>query len=229
VLVDVPNRKGDPIHVDTDEYPRPGTTVEKLAALKPAFKKGGTVTAGNASGINDGAAALVVTADTKARQLGIPPLARILSYAVTGVDPKVMGVGPISAVRKALERAELKASDVDLFELNETFAAQALVVTRELGLPSAKVNVNGGAIALGHPIGASGARVLTTLLYALKAPEASIRRRGPVHRRRHGHRGSHRSHVRSIVGVDACRRSAHHSPRSTIFCSPSSSYVTWPS
>jgi acetyl-CoA C-acetyltransferase len=169
VPVDVPNRKGDPIHVDTDEYPRPGTTVEKLAALKPAFRKDGTVTAGNASGINDGAAALVVTAEAKARELGVPPLARVLSYAVTGVDPKVMGIGPIPAVRKALERAELKASDIDLFELNEAFAAQALVVTRELGLNPAKVNVNGGAIALGHPIGASGARVLTTLLYALKA------------------------------------------------------------
>ena len=169
VPVDIPNRKGDSTHVDTDEYPRPGTTVEKLAALKPAFAKDGTVTAGNASGINDGAASLVVTAGEKARQVGTPPLARILSYACVGVDPKVMGIGPIPAVRKALERAELKASDVDLFELNEAFAAQALVVTRELGLDPAKVNVNGGAIALGHPIGASGARVLTTLLYALKA------------------------------------------------------------
>ena len=174
VPVDVPNRKGDPIRVDTDEYPRPGTTVEKLATLKPAFKKDGTVTAANASSINDGAAALVVTADAKARQLGAPPLARILSYAVTGVDPKVMGIGPIPAVRKALERAGLKASDIDLFELNEAFAAQALVVTRELGLQPAKVNVNGGAIALGHPIGASGARVLTTLLYALKARKLRV-------------------------------------------------------
>jgi acetyl-CoA C-acetyltransferase len=169
VAVEIPSKKGDPTRVDIDEYPRPGTTVEKLAALKPAFKKDGTVTAGNASGINDGAAALVVASEAKARQLGTAPLARIVSYAVTGVDPKVMGVGPISAVRKALERADLKIEDVDLFELNEAFAAQSLAVVRGLGIDPARVNIHGGAIALGHPIGASGARVLTTLLYALKA------------------------------------------------------------
>jgi acetyl-CoA C-acetyltransferase len=169
VAVPVPQRKGDPLLVTVDEYPRAGTTVEKLAALKPAFKRDGTVTAGNASGINDGAAATVIATGDKARKLGTKPLARILSYVSTGVDPKIMGIGPIPAVRKVLERAGLKADDVDLYELNEAFAAQSLAVTRELGIDPAKVNVNGGAIALGHPIGASGARVLTTLAYALRA------------------------------------------------------------
>jgi acetyl-CoA C-acetyltransferase len=169
VPVAVPQRKGDPILVDTDEYPRAGTTAEKLAALKPAFKKDGSVTAGNASGINDGAAALVVTTAAKATKVGTKPLARILSYVSTGVDPKVMGIGPVSAVRRVLDRAGLKIDDIDLFELNEAFAAQSVAVSRELGLDPAKVNVNGGAIALGHPIGASGARVLTTLIYALRA------------------------------------------------------------
>ena len=169
VPVPVPQRKGDPVRVDTDEYPRAGTTAEKLGALKPAFTKDGSVTAGNASGINDGAAALVVTTGTKARAMGKQPLARILAYATTGVDPKVMGIGPVPAVRKVLDRAGLTISDIDLFELNEAFAAQSLAVARELGLDAASVNVNGGAIALGHPIGASGARVLTTLVYALRA------------------------------------------------------------
>jgi acetyl-CoA C-acetyltransferase len=169
VAVSVAQKRGEPMRVDVDEYPRPGTTVEKLAALKPAFTQDGTVTAGNASGINDGAAAVVVTTGDKARQTGRKPLARILSYVSTGVDPKIMGIGPVPAVRKVLDRAGLKSGDVDLFELNEAFAAQSLAVTRELGLDPAKVNVNGGAIALGHPIGASGARVLTTLLYALRA------------------------------------------------------------
>jgi acetyl-CoA C-acetyltransferase len=169
VPVSVPQKRGEPIRVDTDEYPRPGTTADKLAALKPAFRKDGTVTAGNASGINDGAAAVVVTTGDRARQTGRKPLARILSYVSTGVDPKIMGMGPVPAVRKVLDRAGLKSDDVDLFELNEAFAAQSLAVTRELGLDAAKVNVNGGAIALGHPIGASGARVLTTLIYALRA------------------------------------------------------------
>jgi acetyl-CoA C-acetyltransferase len=169
VGVRVPQRKGDPLLVDTDEFPRPGTTAEKLAALKPAFKKDGTVTAGNASGINDGAAAMVVTTAARAKALGRQPLARILAYASTGVDPKVMGIGPIPAVRKVLERAALAIQDIDLFEVNEAFAAQSVAVARELALDPAKVNVNGGAIALGHPIGASGARVLTTLIYALRA------------------------------------------------------------
>jgi acetyl-CoA C-acetyltransferase len=169
VGVPIPQRKGDPVVVDTDEYPRAGTTVEKLGMLKPAFKPDGSVTAGNASGINDGAAALVVTTAKKAQSLGRKPLARIVSYASTGVDPRIMGIGPVPAVRKALDRAGLKIGDIDLFELNEAFAAQSVAVARELGLDSAKVNVNGGAIALGHPIGASGARVLTTLIHALRA------------------------------------------------------------
>ena len=169
VPVPVPQKKGSPVLVETDEYPRPGTTAEKLAGLKPAFKKDGSVTAGNASGINDGAAAMVVTTMKKARAIGAKPLARVLSYASTGVDPKTMGMGPVPAVRKVLERADLKMDEVDLFELNEAFAAQSIAVVRELGLDSSKVNVNGGAIALGHPIGASGARVLTTLIYALRA------------------------------------------------------------
>jgi acetyl-CoA C-acetyltransferase len=169
VPVDVPQKKGDAVRVDTDEYPRPGTTVEKLATLKPAFTKSGSVTAGNASGINDGAAALVVMNHETARQRGAVALARVLAHAITGVDPMVMGVGPISAVRKVLDRAGLQASAIDLFEFNEAFAAQSLAVVRELGVDPARVNVNGGAIALGHPIGASGARILTTLLYALKA------------------------------------------------------------
>jgi acetyl-CoA C-acetyltransferase len=169
VVVAVRQKKGEPLQVDRDEYPRPGTTVEKLAALKPAFKKDGTVTAGNSSGINDGAAALVIATRDKARSIGTAPLARVLAYASIGVDPMIMGMGPVPAVRRVLERAKLKAADIDLFELNEAFAAQAVAVTRELGLDPAKVNIHGGAVALGHPIGASGARVLTTLIYALRA------------------------------------------------------------
>jgi acetyl-CoA C-acetyltransferase len=169
VAVDVPQRKGPSLRVDRDEHPRPGTTAASLAALRPAFRKEGSVTAGNASGINDGAAALVVTTREKARRTGTAPLARILSYASTGVDPKVMGIGPVPAVRKALERASLSADRIDLYELNEAFAVQSIAVMRDLGLDPARVNVNGGAIALGHPIGASGARILTTLVYALRA------------------------------------------------------------
>ena len=169
VGVPVPQKKGAGVVVDTDEYPRAGTTAEKLSALKPAFRKGGTVTAGNASGINDGAAALVVSTGRTAQELGRKPLARILSYASAGVDPMIMGMGPVPAVRKTLERAGLKLSDIDLFELNEAFAVQSVAVARELGVDPAKINVHGGAIALGHPIGASGARVLTMLVYALRA------------------------------------------------------------
>jgi acetyl-CoA C-acetyltransferase len=169
VPVDVPQKKGESRRVDRDEYPRAGSTAATLSGLKPAFKKDGTVTAGNASGINDGAAALVITTASKAKAMGRKPLARILAYASTGVDPKIMGIGPIPAVRKVLERADLKISDIDLFELNEAFAAQSIAVVRELGVDAANVNVNGGAIALGHPIGASGARVLTTLVHALRA------------------------------------------------------------
>jgi len=169
VAVEIPQRKGDPITFDTDEYPRAGTTADKLAGLKPAFKKDGSVTAGNASGINDGAAAVVVATSERAQELGRKPLAKILSFASSGVDPAIMGMGPVPAVQKALDRATLKASQIDLFELNEAFAAQAVAVVRELGLSADKVNTRGGAISLGHPIGASGARVLTTLIYALRA------------------------------------------------------------
>jgi acetyl-CoA C-acetyltransferase len=169
VPVQIPQKKGDAIAFDTDEYPRAGSTAEKLAGLKPAFKKDGTVTAGNASGINDGAAAVVVATAERAAKLGRKPLARILSFASTGVDPAIMGMGPVPAVKRALDRAKLKASDIDLFELNEAFAVQAVAVLKELGLSGDKVNTRGGAISLGHPIGASGARVLTTLIHALRA------------------------------------------------------------
>jgi len=169
VPVAIPQKKGQPLSFDTDEYPRAGTTAEKLAALRPAFKKDGTVTAGNASGINDGAAALVVATAERAGALGRQPMARILSFATTGIDPAIMGMGPVEATRKALKRANLSAAQIDLFELNEAFASQALAVARELDLDPAKVNTRGGAIALGHPIGASGARLLTTLIYALRA------------------------------------------------------------
>jgi acetyl-CoA C-acetyltransferase len=165
VPVSVVQRKGDPVVVSADEYPRPGTTAEKLGGLAPAFARGGTVTAGNASGINDGAAALVVAAESAAPR---PPIARIVAQAIAGVEPKYMGLGPVPAVRKALDRAGVSIADVDLFELNEAFAVQALAVVRELGADSARVNVGGGAVALGHPIGASGARVLVTLLYHLR-------------------------------------------------------------
>ena len=168
VPVEIVSRKGL-VTVSRDEHPRPDTTVETLGALRPAFDKSGTVTAGNASGINDGAAALVVTDAARATELSATPLAHVLSYAVTGVEPIVMGMGPVSAVRLALSRAGLTAGDVALFELNEAFAVQAVAVARELGIDAARINVNGGAIALGHPIGASGARLLTTLIYALQS------------------------------------------------------------
>jgi len=153
--------------VDRDEHPRPETSAERLAALKPAFRPGGTVTAGNASGINDGAAALVIASEERARDLGVEPLGRFLGSAVAGVDPRVMGVGPIPAVRKLLSRAGIDVADLDLVELNEAFASQSLVVVRELGLDEEKVNVNGGAIALGHPLGMSGARLVVSLLHEL--------------------------------------------------------------
>ncbi|WP_303799394.1 acetyl-CoA C-acetyltransferase [Alicyclobacillus macrosporangiidus] len=168
VPVHVPQRKGDPLVFDTDEFPRAGTTVETLAKLRPAFKKDGTVTAGNASGINDGAAAVVVASAERAEALGIRPMARIVSYASAGLDPAVMGLGPIDATRKALEKAGLTVDDMDLIEANEAFAAQSLAVAKALGFHREKVNVNGGAIALGHPIGASGTRILVTLLHELQ-------------------------------------------------------------
>ena len=167
VPVTMKTKKGEKVF-DTDEFPKEGTTMEVLAKLRPAFKKGGTVTAGNASGLNDGAAALVIMSADKAKELGIKPMAKIVSYASAGVDPAIMGIGPIPASRKALAKAGLEVKDMDLVEANEAFAAQTVEVGRELQLDWAKTNVNGGAIALGHPIGASGARILVTLLYALK-------------------------------------------------------------
>lgn len=167
VRIEVPQRKGDPIVIDQDEFPRFGTTMESISKLKPAFKKDGTVTAGSSSGINDAAAALVVMSKEKADELGIKPLVTIKSYASAGVDPKIMGTGPIPAVRKALGKANLKVEDLDLIELNEAFAAQALLVCKDLGFDLEKTNVNGGAIALGHPIGASGARILVTLIHEM--------------------------------------------------------------
>ncbi|HGM9541547.1 TPA: acetyl-CoA C-acetyltransferase [Streptococcus pyogenes] len=163
--VTIPQHKGEPLLVDQDEYPKFGTTVDKLAKLRPAFiKDEGTVTAGNASGINDGAAAILLMSKEKAEELGLPILAKITSYASAGVDPSIMGCGPIPATKKALAKAQLTIDDIDLIEANEAFAAQALAVSRDLGFDNEKVNVNGGAIALGHPIGASGARILVTLL-----------------------------------------------------------------
>ena len=167
VPVTVKNKKGD-IIVSEDEYPKHGTTLEKLQKLKPAFKEGGTVTAGNASGINDGAAIIIVMSAEKAKELGVTPLAKIKSYASAGVDPKIMGIAPIYACRKALDKAGLEVKDLDLVECNEAFAAQSIAVANELGFDMEKVNVNGGAIALGHPVGASGARILVTLLYEMK-------------------------------------------------------------
>lgn len=173
VPVTIKTKKGETVF-DTDEFPREGTTTEILAKLRPAFKQGGTVTAGNASGLNDGAAALVIMSAEKAQELGIKPMAKILSYASAGVDPAIMGIGPIPASRKALSKAGLEVKDLDLIEANEAFAAQFVEVGRELNFDPDKVNVNGGAIALGHPIGASGARILVTLLYALKTATRSL-------------------------------------------------------
>ncbi len=168
VPVPIPQKKGEPVLFSQDEQPRPDTTLAALAKLKPAFRKDGTVTAGNSSGINDGAAALVLMANSRAKQLGLQPRARILATAVAGVDPAYMGLGPIPATRKALQRAGLSIEDMDLIELNEAFAAQSLQCVRELEIDEEQLNVNGGAIALGHPLGASGARILTTLLHELE-------------------------------------------------------------
>lgn len=166
--VDVPQRKGNPISVSVDEHPKKDMTMEKLERLRPAFKKDGTVTAGNASGLNDGAAALVVMSKEKADALGLKPLAKIVSYGNAALDPSIMGYGPVPASRQALERAGLTMKDIDLVEANEAFASQSLAVAQDLEIDADKINVNGGAIALGHPIGASGARVLTSLLYEMK-------------------------------------------------------------
>jgi acetyl-CoA C-acetyltransferase len=166
--IEIPQRKGDPIVFDTDEFPRHGTTAETLAKLRPAFAKDGTVTAGNASGINDGAAGVIVMSEARAKDLGLKPLARIVSFASAGVDPAVMGTGPIPAATRCLERAGWTPSDLDLIEANEAFAAQAIAVNRSMGWDLSKVNISGGAIAIGHPIGASGARILVTLLHGMK-------------------------------------------------------------
>lgn len=172
VPVLIPQRKGEPKVFDTDEFPRFGSTIEGLGKLKPAFIKDGTVTAGNASGINDGAAAFVVMSAEKAEELGITPLAKIVSYGQKGLDPSIMGYGPFHATKKALEVANLKIEDLDLIEANEAFAAQSLAVVKDLNFDMSKVNVNGGAIALGHPVGASGARILVTLLHEMKKRDA---------------------------------------------------------
>jgi acetyl-CoA C-acetyltransferase len=174
IPVMVPQRKKEPISFEQDEFPRSGVTVESISKLRPAFKKDGTVTAGNASGINDGAAAVVVMAASKAEELGIKPMAKIISYASAAVEPAYMGMGPVPAVRKALDKAGLKLEDIELWELNEAFASQSIAVLRELGLDDSNVNINGGAIALGHPIGATGARILTTLLYAMEDTDTHI-------------------------------------------------------
>lgn len=171
VPVEIPQRKGDPIVFDTDEYPKFGSSIEKMAKLKPAFKKDGVVTAANASGINDAGAALVVMSKEKADELGLKPLCTIKSYASAGVDPSIMGYGPVPSSNKALEKAGLSIADMDLIEANEAFAAQSIAVGRDLGFDLDKLNVNGGAIALGHPIGASGARILISLIYEMQKRE----------------------------------------------------------
>jgi acetyl-CoA C-acetyltransferase len=170
--IEIPQRKGEPLRFDTDEQPRAGTTAESLAKLKPAFRKDGSVTAGNASTLNDGAAAVLLMSATKAAELGLPVLARIAAYANAGVDPAIMGIGPVTATRRCLDKAGWQLSELDLIEANEAFAAQALSVGKELGWNAEKVNVNGGAIALGHPIGASGCRVLVTLLHEMLRRDA---------------------------------------------------------
>jgi len=172
VPVVIPQKKADPIIVDTDEHPRLDTTMDKLARLNAAFRKGGTVTAGNASGINDGAAAVLLMSADKAQALGLKPMARWVASAAAGVSPRTMGYGPIPATRKVLERTGLSISDIDLFEINEAFAVQALACARELGIPLDRLNVNGGAIALGHPLGCSGARLMTTLVHELNRRQA---------------------------------------------------------
>ncbi len=189
VPVMIPQRRGAPLVFDTDEFPRPETTLEVLAKLSPAFQPGGTVTAGNASGINDGAAAVAVVSDKRAAELALAPMARIVSYATVGVDPSEMGIAPIFATRKALDLADLEVKDLDLVEINEAFASQSVFVVRELGLDEAKVNVNGGAIALGHPIGASGARISRDSAVRDGKARESLRARSLVHRRGTGRSG----------------------------------------
>ena len=167
LALEIPQRKGAPVVFDSDEYPKHGSTMEGIAGLKPAFDKNGTVTAANASGINDGAAAVIMMSAKKAEELGLKPLARVRAYACAGVDPKIMGMGPVPASKLCLSKAGWKVSDLDLMEINEAFAAQAIAVNKQMGWDTSKINVNGGAIALGHPIGASGCRILVTLLHEM--------------------------------------------------------------
>ena len=174
VPISIPQRKGDPILFDTDEFPRRGATIEQMQKLKPAFKKDGTVTAANASGINDGASMLIVMSGEKADALGIKPLVKIKSFGTTALEPEIMGYGPVSATQKALKNANITIDDIDLAELNEAFAAQSIAVLRDLQINPDIVNVNGGAIALGHPVGASGARILTTLIYEMKRRQSKL-------------------------------------------------------
>jgi len=172
VPVEIPQKKGDPVVFDTDEYPKDGVTKESIGKLRPAFKKDGIVTAANASGINDSGAAVVVMSKEKADELGLEPMCTVLSYASAGVDPSIMGIGPVPATKKALEKAGLTVDDLDLIEANEAFAAQSVAVGKELGFDKEKLNVNGGAIALGHPIGSSGCRILITLIYEMQKRDA---------------------------------------------------------
>jgi acetyl-CoA C-acetyltransferase len=171
IPIEIPSKKG-PTVFDTDEYPKHGATLEGLASLRPAFNKEGSVTAGNASGLNDGAAAVIMMSASKAQQLGLTPIARIKAYSLAGLDPTIMGMGPVPAARMCLEKAGWRHEDVDLMEINEAFAAQAVAVNKQMGWDTSKINVNGGAIALGHPIGASGARVLVTLLHEMVRRDA---------------------------------------------------------
>jgi acetyl-CoA C-acetyltransferase len=172
VAVEIVQRKGDPLRFETDEFPKHGTTIDALAGLKPAFAKEGTVTAGNASGLNDGAAAVVVMSEAKANALRLKPLARIRAGAMAGVDPSIMGMGPVPASQRCLEKAGWKANDLDLMEINEAFAAQAIAVNKQMNWDTSRINVNGGAIAIGHPIGASGCRILVTLLHEMQKRDA---------------------------------------------------------
>ena len=189
--------------VTKDDGPRPGTTLEGLAALKPVFREGGTVTAGNACPLNDGAAAVIVMSDTKARQLGITPLARIVASGVTGLNPEIMGLGPVEAIRQTLNRADMTIDDIDLVEINEAFAAQVVPSAKELGISYDKLNVRGGAIALGHPFGQTGARIMTTLLNALEDTGQDHRARVDVRGRRPGHGHDRRAAVLVRLSSDA--------------------------
>ena len=206
--------------VAVDEHPRPETTAEALGGLKPAFRKEGTVTAGNASGINDGAAALVIASEETARELGVEPLGAFVGSAAAGVDPRVMGIGPIPAVRKLLERTGVSVADIDLVELNEAFASQSLAVVRELGLDEERVNVNGGAIALGHPLGMSGARLVVSLLHELRRRDGRYGARDALRRRRPGRRravralGPRRARGRAWGGPRRSARARARAPRS---------------